>query len=140
MNVRYCLLFSLIFVSGCGPEFKTVPVSGTVTLDTRPVAGAGVVYSPDQAGPTASATTDANGKYMLMTGKFTGAAPGKYRISVFKEETTGIKVGADGLEAPGGKLVVKQGIPANYADPATSKLTMTIDTAKSDADLKLTSK
>ncbi len=140
MNLRTCLLLGLLTLTGCGSDFSTVPVSGVVTLDNQPVAGAGVVYIPDQPGPTASATTDAEGRYTLMTGKLKGAGIGKYRITVFKEETSGIKVGEDGLEAPGGKVVVKRGVPAIYSDPATSGLKMTIDAARNDADLKLLSK
>lgn len=137
------LLFSsfILFAQGCDSGFKTVPVSGRVTLNDKPVANAGVLYVPIGQGPTARAVTDQDGKYTLMTGKLDGTAPGKYRVAVMKESASGVAVGADGLEtAPGAKNVVKQTLPAIFSDPNTTPLEMTIDAARSDADLKLSSK
>jgi len=134
------LFCALALITGCGGEFKTVPVSGTVTLDNVPVASAGVMFLPQQAGPPAYATTDANGKFTLNTGRYPGAAPGKYRITVNKETASGVPSGPDELESSSRTLTVKQAIPASYADHETTRLEMTIDAARSDADLKLSSK
>ena len=131
----------LLVASGCGSDFKTVPVSGRVTLDDKPVANAGVLYVPEGQGPTARAMTDQDGRYKLMTGKLDGTAPGTYRVAVMRDDVSGVAVGADGLEtAPGSKAVIKRGLPPIYADPNSSPLRMTIDAERSDADLKLKSK
>ncbi len=138
---RLLLLATLVLaVPGCGPKFKTVPVSGRVTLDNQPVANAGVLYVPVDAGPTARAMTDQDGRYTLKTGKLEGTAPGKYRVAVMKDTVEGVAVGADGLETAPGKGVTKRSLPTIYADPNATPLEITIEAERSDADLKLTSK
>ena len=68
------------------PDADAVPVTGTVTLDNKPLAHATVYFTPenDAMGKSSTAITDANGKYELVTsyGKETkkGAVPGKYRV------------------------------------------------------------
>jgi hypothetical protein len=140
--LRLLFLSTLLFVAtGCGPSFKTVPVSGQVTLDGQPVDGAGVLFVPVGLGPTARAVTDAQGRYQLKTNALDGAAPGKYRVAVMKETGSGVAVGADGLEtAPGVKTVAKRLLPAIFGDPKTSPLEITIDAANSNANLVMTSK
>lgn len=140
--LRLLLLSTLLLAcSGCGPSFKTVPVSGQVTLDGQPVTDAGVLYVPVNQGPTARAVTDAQGRYVLKTNALDGTAPGKYRVAVMKENSGGVAVGADGLEtAPGVKAPVKRVLPPIYADPNSSPLEITIEAERKDADLKLLSK
>jgi hypothetical protein len=139
--IRSLLLLSLLISTGCGSDFKTVPVSGQVTLDDKPVVGAGVLYVPKAAGPTARALTDQYGRYTLMTGKLAGTAPGDYRVAVMRNEVSGVGVDAEGLEtAPGKASVVKFTLPQVYADPNTSPLEIKIEGERQDADLKMTSK
>ena len=88
-----CSLFSLAalgLVAGCNSNSNppTVPVSGTVKLDGKLVSGASVMFHPTAGGQTASATTDASGKYVL--GTFAGgdgAIKGSYEVTVTKIET-----------------------------------------------------
>jgi hypothetical protein len=137
------LLLALLLIPclGCGSGFKTVPVSGQVTLDGQAVADAGVLFVPVEKGPTARAVTDSQGRYKLKTNELNGAAPGKYQVAVMKESASGVGVGADGLEtAPGVKSTVKRQLPATYADPNTSPLEIIIEAERSDANLKLSSK
>lgn len=139
--LRFFLLSALVLVPmGCGSSFKTVPVSGRVTLDDKPVANAGVLYIPNGPGPTARAMTDQEGRYKLMTGKLEGTAPGSYRVAVMRDEVSGVGVDADGLETAPGQGTVKRGLPSRYADPKTTPLEMTIDAARNNADLILLSK
>jgi len=141
MTRLLCLAMLLLAAPGCGSGFKTVPVSGQVTLDGQAVAEAGVLFVPVEKGPTARAVTDSQGRYRLKTNELDGAAPGKYQVAVMKESASGVGVGADGLEtAPGIKPTVKRQLPAIYADPNTSPLEITIEAERSDADLKLLSK
>src|SRR5687767_4357332 len=73
MNVRIPLLLTagllLAVVGGCetydGPPLY--PVSGTVTLDGKPLANAGVMYLPrgSTRGNACLGITDASGKYVL---------------------------------------------------------------------------
>ncbi|MGC4006021.1 MAG: carboxypeptidase-like regulatory domain-containing protein [Pirellulales bacterium] len=126
--------------SGCGNGFKTVAVGGRVTLDGKPVADAGVLFTPDRKGPTAAARTAADGTFTLKTGKLDGAAPGVYRVAIQKEEVVGNQVDAKGEEIADARTTIKHGVPARYADPATSGLTLEIKEATTDADFSLTSK
>src|SRR5262245_38254316 len=75
-----CLSLAVL-LAGCttttGP--KTEPVTGTVTLDGKPLAGAQVVFQPKSGGQAASGTTDAQGKFTLTTfNAKDGAAVGSY--------------------------------------------------------------
>lgn len=62
-------------LSGCSSgEYKLVPVSGTVTLDGKPVAGARVIFEPQRsnaqaltAGPGSDGKTNEEGRYSLAT-------------------------------------------------------------------------
>lgn len=83
-------VLTLVAFAGCGASNPpTFPVSGTVTLDGKPVAGAAILFIPfDGTGQPASAQSDANGNYKLTT--FTaddGAMAGNYKIKVTKFDT-----------------------------------------------------
>lgn len=98
---------------GCGPSYpETIPVSGTVTLAGKPVAGAAVVFTPEEGHP-ATGTTDSAGQFELSTFQLgDGALPGKHRVTVAK--TT---VDPD----DGNKLVFI--VPEKYGNRKTSDLT-----------------
>lgn len=77
---------------GCGTsEFELAPVSGTVTLDGKPVAEARVIFEPRRegqaaltAGPGSDGLTDAQGRYSLTTsvGEEQGAVVGPHTVTV----------------------------------------------------------
>lgn len=74
-------------------KLKLTPVSGKVTLDGEPVAGAKVVFLPrklfvEQAlpHPPSAAITDEQGVYHLQTDKTDGAPPGEYLVLVSKRD------------------------------------------------------
>ena len=88
MRARLLLGFALVLGLGCGSG-KFAPVSGTVTMNGKPLAGALVIFSPIakegsiDAGPGSSGKTNDKGEYTLTsdTGR-TGALVGKHRVSV----------------------------------------------------------
>lgn len=88
MRARVLLGFALLLGPGCGPG-KFAPVSGTVTMNGKPLAGATVIFSPVakagsiDAGPGSSGKTNEKGEYTLTsdTGR-RGALVGKHRVSV----------------------------------------------------------
>ncbi|HID74576.1 MAG TPA: carboxypeptidase regulatory-like domain-containing protein [Planctomycetaceae bacterium] len=139
---RFCLtsvvLLTAVGLVGCGGGGpKKVKVTGTVTLDGKPVDGAAVAFSPKGEGGQAAGTmTDASGRYEMEV------VPGSYGVKITKsaggtaetgEEPAGSEedpsaayaaaeqAGEDvmgaggGGEEAGGNL-----LPAQYADPATS--------------------
>src|ERR1700747_3439269 len=83
--------FGLIPLVGCGPRY--VPVSGTVTLDGKPLQGGVIRLTPDTSkGNTAHVSCTGpvkDGHYTLQTIGVTrtetgsGAAPGWYKVSLF---------------------------------------------------------
>ncbi len=100
---------------GCGSKFpETFPVTGTVTLDGKPVSGAAVVFTPDE-GRQATGTTDDAGRFELSTFELgDGALPGKHRVTVAK--TT-----VDFSDEEEEKVVFL--IPQKYGNLSTSELT-----------------
>jgi hypothetical protein len=123
-----------------------VPVTGTVTLDGQPVAGANVSFSPTSGGGKAAVgTTDASGKFTLTTMKSgDGAVPGAYLVTITKSATAQAPAFQD-PRSSGGKLTPEQmqamqeamkggtgktqtssEIPAKYANRDTSGFSATI--------------
>ncbi len=84
--ISTCFLAILLVVAGCGrsdlPELGTV--SGTVTLDGRPVTGLGVAFYPLSGGRQALGVTDENGKYNLtFVDGVPGAKTGTNEVTLF---------------------------------------------------------
>jgi hypothetical protein len=79
-----CIGFSLL--TGCGREFAEV--TGTVTLDGKPLDHVEVQFLPDpdkgNAGPTACAYTDDQGRYQLRCDRANrdGTVVGPHRVCV----------------------------------------------------------
>lgn len=68
---------------------KSVPVTGVVNLDGKPLGNARVTFYPqevEQGSGVASGFTDSAGKYELQSlfgdKKVIGAAPGKYKVTI----------------------------------------------------------
>jgi hypothetical protein len=83
-----CLAVLASFV-GCdfgGGGVATIPVSGTVTLDGSPVAGARVAFSPKSPeGRAAAGITDTSGRFTLTTVEAgDGAMAGSYTVTISK--------------------------------------------------------
>src|SRR5262249_21749636 len=81
-----------IVLTGCSNSSRppTYRVTGTVTSQEKPVAGAVITFVPTATdGEAASAITDSEGKYALTTWRAgDGARPGEYRVKVSKQEQT----------------------------------------------------
>jgi hypothetical protein len=79
----------LVGLVGCGGSIKVAPVSGTITLNGKPLANATVTFQPigskenPNPGRGSFGVTDANGKYTLKydDGR-SGAVVGKHRVAV----------------------------------------------------------
>jgi hypothetical protein len=108
--------FALIWVCGCGGGPSLAPVSGLVTLDSKPLAGASVVFQPVApagskiAGKGSSAFCDAEGRFRLETtdGR-PGAVVGDHRVRIYgprKTAATDSKI--DGAETTAREVVPKK--------------------------------
>ncbi|MBX3423474.1 MAG: hypothetical protein KF752_18115 [Pirellulaceae bacterium] len=71
----------LVFLTGCAEPL--IQVSGSVTVDGKPAEGAVLIFHPEVAEiPTvATAVTDANGKYQLVSDMNNGIRAGTYRVT-----------------------------------------------------------
>ncbi|MDR0610389.1 MAG: YbfJ family protein [Planctomycetaceae bacterium] len=80
----------VLFLCGCSTKLPIVPVSGTVTLDGKPLEGFQVFFQPihseaSQTMLTASGLTDKQGKFILKTveeNPRNGVSVGEYRVII----------------------------------------------------------
>ncbi len=113
--VRSCgTVLTLILVIGCGSAARTVPVSGVVTLDGKPLANAHVAFQPEAAKGSANpgmgsfAMTGPDGSYTLHTADTDqpGAVVGTHRVEI------NLKVEAD--DRPNVGRPPPKNLPAKY--------------------------
>ena len=136
------LLAFVVAGSGCGDgKLKTYPVSGTVTYQGEPLAGATVSFSPktEGEGNTGFAKTDAQGFYQLQTtqGRVNaGTTPGEYYVTIIKVESvgTGKMVVEDGITREEEKTVSR--IPEKYSS-IEAGLTATVAKKRNEFDFEL---
>lgn len=146
LSAACCFLICFSTTVGCGSAGgnlpKTVPASGVVTLDGKPVDGAQVILVPAAEGTTgAFGVTDSSGRFSLRAyDQKPGAIPGEYKVRVSKTievRGTGAKGSLDG----GDPVRFEYGVPGKYTDHKMSGLTVTIpDTGNRDINLALSSK
>ncbi len=68
---------------GCGSGSPNLgEVTGTVTLDEKPLANVLVTFTPEGGGRASTGTTDEAGKYTLGFGAEPGALIGTHKVSV----------------------------------------------------------
>lgn len=127
----------LLFALGCGGS-HLAQVSGKVTMDGKPLAGAVVSFTPmsdekSTESPLASSgTTNEKGEYTLETVKGQkGAIVGKHKVSI-----TLIVSDPESDERVRGKPIPKEGIPKQYNEQTT--LTCDVPAGgRSDANFEL---
>ncbi len=137
---RLALALLMLVAVGCGRQGPTLlPVSGVVTLDGRPVAEAGLIFTPVEEGPVASGSTDAQGRFQLRTVNEFGAVAGEHLVTVTKQETTGL--GDFGAVGPEGVKTIWH-VPEKYSNRKTSGLQYTIgpDSDNDTVRIELSSK
>ena len=88
VSATHLVVLLLAFVCGCGSQ--TMPVSGVVTLDEKPLAGVRVIFTPAEGGRRNSVgTTDETGAYSLnYTIRDSGSLVGQYKVSISKSVMT----------------------------------------------------
>jgi hypothetical protein len=137
------IILGSLSIAGCGSAGahlpKTVPASGVVTLDGKPVDGAQVVLIPTNEGTTTGAfgTTNASGHFSLRAfEEKDGAIPGDYKVQVSKTVEVKLPGKLDGGDA----VRFDYAVPAKYTGAKTSGLTVTVpDKGIKDINLALTS-
>ncbi|MDR1492061.1 MAG: carboxypeptidase-like regulatory domain-containing protein [Planctomycetaceae bacterium] len=152
---KYLSLFLIttFCFAGCGsskidPSYRFV--TGVVTHNGTPVAGASVLFSPLDGGLAASGVSDASGNYQLSTGTTqvprSGTKSGKYKVAVYKvekavdkdaEELDAGKISYDEFMARRAKMQIspaglpdKHLLPTVYSDVKTSPLEVIVEDKK----------
>jgi hypothetical protein len=123
---------------GCGGR-GTLPCSGVVTLDGKPLADAAVAFLPKSGGPPATGRTDAEGRFTLTTPPDSpGALPGDYAVTVaaFTVKPPKQLKATDVYE----QAPIEWRAPQRYSRPETSELTATIARGQQEFPFALKSK
>lgn len=141
--LNHFLLLTGVVAWGCSSsEFDLAPVSGTVTMDGRPVAGARVIFEPSRtgqaalsAGPSSDGTTDEEGRYSLLTSvdEDRGAVVGKHSVTI----TTYLAKSDRSRDTS--EVVRREEIPKKYFEPGVLTFDVPAD-GTSRADFALESK
>ena len=128
-----CLIVTL--VAGCNSGTFDADVSGTITLDGKPVAPGVVSFSAVERGKNASrGKIDSQGRYFLVTRHERGIDPGDYRVAVLVYEK-GDPPGP-GERAPANLPPL---VPEKYLSVDTSGLAFTVEPGSNTIDIALTS-
>lgn len=123
-------------LSGCGNGMAGV--SGTVTLDGKPMVGdrdhrITVLFVPESgAGPSATARLDGSGHYQLATGSQSGITPGAYLVTVTAVE---VQRSSD----PNSPPAMRRVSPERYADPKKSGFRADVQSGSNTFDFDLKS-
>ena len=127
------LLVSLMCLQGCkkSTAIKTDLVTGVVTMNGSPLAGATVTFLPDGTGNTAVGTTDASGKYTLQTmlgAADAGTTPGDYVVTISKKENR--PTGQQEWSESAGEMVdimsAHEQVPAKFTNKSSTPLKATV--------------
>jgi len=136
---RWLVCAALALAPGCGEAQKIAPVSGVVTLNGKPLAGATVTFSPIavpgsiDAGDSSIGKTNAQGEYTLTTSRsVAGAMVGKHRvrISLLTQQR-----GDSDARPPRGGWPVREVVPARYNGETTLTIDVVPGTNKADFPL-----
>lgn len=142
------------FALGCtssGPPAPklpaTVPVTGVVTLDDKPLADAMVTFMPESEAGYRGAVgrTDSTGKYEVSSdigdGKQSkGAIPGKYRVIVSKFVKPDGTPLPEGFNQPPMSVGAMESLPPKFSMSNQTKLSYEVPAGGGTYDIKVTSK
>ena len=123
-------LLSALLLNGCGSgDLELASVSGTVTLDDRPLPEAIVEFQPASGSPSEGVTDSAGNYHLRYTAKRKGALLGTHQVRITLSTRT---------DAQGQKIAVPQLLPARYN--RNSELTAEVKSGSNKLDFPLKSK
>ena len=148
VSFTVCLFLTVWCLAGCSNgKIATEAVTGIITMDDKPLAGANVGFTPkDGQGHPGYAMTDENGKYVLQTllGEANaGTTAGEYSVTVSKKEIPETKVaeyGSSSYSPMSGGAQPKETLPAVYTDPKSTPFSASVTKGKNTFDFDLKSK
>ncbi len=109
------ILLVVALATGCGGSASSV--TGTVSLDGKPLVGSEtvfvtVMFYPESSGAPAAARLDEGGRYSLSTGSQEGLPPGNYSVAISAREVTSPSASGSSGE--------RRLAPRRFASPKTS--------------------
>lgn len=118
-------MLGLAAVVGCGNEHGLVPVSGTVTIDGKPLTVGQVMVSPEGHRQSIGPLDDQGRFELTCYEKGDGAPIGTFPVAVMAVEQIG-------------ERELRWHAPRKYSNELNSGLTVTIDGARDDLNIDLT--
>ena len=129
-TVLFFALHSAFVLNGCGSgDLQLGSVSGTVTLDDRPLPDAIVEFQPAAGSPSEGVTDNAGNYHLRYTARKKGALLGKHQVRITSSTRT---------DAQGQKVDVPQLLPARYN--RDSELTAEVKPGSNKLDFPLKSR
>jgi hypothetical protein len=132
----------LVGLTACGSRSDalpgSVPVSGVVLYDGKPLGQGTVRFAPESGGqPATGAIVD--GRFqMRTTASSPGVVKGRYRISIVSEKVGAVADLPDGVPPDPNNLPRPESlIPARYSDAGTSGLEVDVSGPISDLSLSV---
>ena len=133
MKHWHCLsLMIAAAVSSVGCGGLPASVSGTVTVDGKPLEKGRVSFMPAGGGAMATGVIESDGSYELSTNRMPGLETGQYNVSVVSREMV---PNEDGGPPQQGKYLA----PKKYSSPSTSGLQFNVEKGSNTYDIELTS-
>ncbi len=139
-----CLaMSSLLLLTGCQEAVKDAPqlsaARGVVTLAGQPLAGVNVTFYPDTTrdnkGPSATATTNSSGEFVLVCGMKEGAVAGFHKVTV-ECARLGSRISASGTPEPPAPCLVAP----KFGSLATTTITAEVTPFESVIEIEVPEK
>lgn len=125
------ILLLVPFLIACSQDSTIGEVSGVITLDGTPLAGAIIFFKPNEGGTTAFGRTDDEGRYQLVaTGSREGTVPGTNTVRI----TTRLESSGERGES----YWTPEKVPARYNEEST--LQAEVKPGRNELNFDLTSK
>ncbi|HUY88047.1 MAG TPA: hypothetical protein VMV10_04900 [Pirellulales bacterium] len=152
MKTRFYLLslsgVLLLAAMGCNraparPEAAELPVTGLVTLDGKPLAGAEVTFNCTTSNAIFSGATDENGKYQLWSNFGSNAKlEGHCTVKISKMELPpGVELPPPDMPPVSPMMLgAKESLPPRYSDGVNNTLSADVPAGGGTFDFELTSK
>jgi hypothetical protein len=137
-----CVSLSVLTLAGCGgaSEAGTVSVTGTVSLDGKPLDGASIAFISNGGSKLATALTDSAGKFTIRAGL------GSNQVTVSKgAPPIGPPPSEEEMLMPTEQELQSRppppesGVPARYGDPKTSGIVIEVVEGMQAIDVSLSS-
>ena len=143
MTAAVCGVICMLAIFGCGksnarPGIETLPVTGLVTLDGKPLAGADVMFATAEGASFAARTKD-DGSYQLEGLAGRGAAcKGACQVVISRYlKPDGSPLGPEEFPA---LVQATESLPPKYSFPGETTLSVDVPEQGGKFDFPLTSK